>query len=87
MFFYFLWKDLSNFVKFFGLLIWFIQFASYTYTFLINPGIPTYDMSVTSPNPITVKNYRICNTCYIIMDVSNKVEHCEDCNVCIEGNF
>ena len=31
-------------------------------------------------------NYRICSVCNVIQDLDKGVEHCIDCNVCIQGN-
>lgn len=83
IYFYFLWDMLNEYVKYFGLLIYFIQFSSYTYTAFANPGIPSKSMS--SSNRQLVKNFRICNVCNVVMNLDDNTSHCEDCNVCVEG--
>jgi len=34
-----------------------------------------------------IANYRICTVCKIVMNLDENVEHCEECNVCVEGNM
>jgi len=87
LFFYFLWNDLNPIIKMFGLMIWFAQFSSYTYTFLINPGVPAFNFRLDSNEIPKLTNYRICNVCHIVMNLDENVEHCDDCGVCIEGNL
>lgn len=64
-----------------------------------NPGIPknksnTYEIQDIELNKIADnsnrknknKGYQFCNKCHLYVDVQNNVSHCEDCNVCVEGN-
>lgn len=88
MYFYSLWEYLSDIVKVFGLMIYFIQIGSYTYTVFINPGIPKRSMSIYHVQQnLNVKNFRICNICNIIMNMDENTAHCDDCNICIEGMY
>lgn len=84
-----MWNNLPFFVKWFGIVVYLTQILSYFYTFLKNPGIPKnnseqvmYDTKMRSNG-----GYKFCNQCHIFINTDNKVNHCEDCNVCIEGKF
>lgn len=82
----------------FGIGLYFIQIISYTYTFLKNPGIPINkevslemkkDMEANNQNKNRNKRkgYQFCNICHIYVDTKSNTNHCEDCNVCVEGNI
>jgi len=90
----------TNFIAF-GLIVYFIQITSYTYTFLKNPGIPENKSSTGDSQDIELNDslyenyknknkknkhgYQFCNKCHFFVDIEKNVSHCEDCNVCIEG--
>jgi hypothetical protein len=88
LFFYFLWNYLDLSIKLLGILIYILQFSSYTYVFLINPGIPKNFLKLQAINPgdKLEKGFKFCNKCKIVICVSAKVNHCTDCDVCVEGN-
>lgn len=77
-----------------GLVIYLSQAISHVLTATINPGIPSreyyisnYVRNVSS----TVKRrkesgYKMCKICNIIVHERKNVCHCEDCNICVEGN-
>lgn len=84
------WEKLSDILKFFGMLIYLIQISSYSYTALINPGIPKNNMDIdgdVKESLKNIKNYRICKICNVIMNKDENTMHCNDCNACIEGNI
>ena len=82
------WNFTSKSVKIIGFLLWLIQFLSYTYTFLINPGLPNKNCKIDNETTLPkLKNYRICTVCLKIMDLDENTNHCLECQVCIEGNF
>ena len=78
-------------VKFLSFMIYLIQISCYTYTFLKNPGIPGREMELDNIYLKEVlkgiKNYRICKVCNVIMNRNKDTNHCDDCNVCIEGKL
>ena len=87
LYFYFFWDSLNTNTRNITLCIYFIQIISYFYTSLANPGIPTKHMSMYSKTAsFNVNNFRICKTCNFIMDLDGNTEHCDDCNICVEGN-
>jgi hypothetical protein len=72
-----------------GIAIYLLHIFSYSYTALVNPGIPnkrnsTYNLRPADPSK---RNIKICDICHIVMDEDKKIVHCEDCGVCIEGNI
>jgi hypothetical protein len=77
------WKNLNNFFKISGILIYVIFFTSYTYTFLINPGYPKHDLQSETGEPRN--KYRFCGECKMWVNIDKKVNHCFDCNICVEG--
>ncbi len=66
-----------------GFFVYFIQFSSYTYTFLKNPGLPKYNLVPGEVSPNAGVNF--CQECHIFIDKDKNVKHCPDCNICIEG--
>lgn len=64
--------------------------SSYSYTALINPGIPknSFDIDGDVKDSLkNIRNYRICKVCNVIMNKDENTMHCDDCNACIEGNL
>ncbi len=85
---YSFWDKISDILKLFGFLIYFIQITSYSYTALINPGIPKNSLDLDGDlkeSLKTIRNYRICKICNVIMDKDINTMHCDECNACIEG--
>jgi hypothetical protein len=70
-----------------GLCIYLLQVSSYTYTFLINPGIPKKDkhISLNDTDEKMKIGYKYCSQCRILVEQNTNTQHCDDCNVCIEG--
>jgi hypothetical protein len=67
-------------------MIYITQVFSYSYTFLVNPGIPRKSTSLQDSNPNKLKTgYRFCNQCRLLTKIDDNTNHCDDCNVCIEG--
>ena len=77
------WTHLNIIFKLIGILLFLTFFLSYSYTSLINPGIPKYDENAILGNPR--ENYRFCKICGIWINSEEKTNHCYDCNVCYEG--
>jgi hypothetical protein len=80
--FYFLWDKLSPTIKLIGILVFSLNFGSYTYTFLINPGI-----AKAKNNNIgkLEEGYRYCSQCRWLFHIDSNTTHCDECNVCVEG--
>ncbi len=59
---------------------------TYTYAFISNPGLTKKSDSVKmkQTDDKTI-GYRFCNSCRILMNLNNKTNHCDDCNICVEG--
>ncbi len=97
---YTLWDSLDFYFIIFGIFIYIIQFISYTYTFLKNPGIPinkevNFEMkseiedwkNENNNDKNKKRGLQFCNICHIYVDTKCYTNHCEDCNVCVEGIF
>lgn len=54
----------------------------------MNPGIPEKEFWLENydQDKAQLTNYRICPVCQIVMNLDDQTEHCEDCNICVEGN-
>ena len=78
---------MNVYFKIVGICLYFLQTFSYTYTFLINPGIPRKNSSINlnDINQSYKEGYKFCNQCRILMHLDTNTNHCDDCNVCIEG--
>ena len=77
------WNYMNMLFKSIGLIIFFTFVTSYSYTSLINPGIPKYDENAILGKPR--ENYRFCRICCIWTKIEENTSHCFDCNVCYEG--
>ena len=72
-------------VKYLTTTVFVIYIISYTFLFLINPGIPgrEYYKKNIKLTKEEKKNYRKCSKCNIIIPKSLKVVHCQKCEICI----
>ena len=77
------WNYMNIFFKIAGLISFLTYFISYTYIFLINPGIPKYDENAILGKPR--EKYSFCNICGIWTSLDKNTNHCYDCNICVEG--
>ena len=84
-FFKYLWIILNDYVQYSGICIFAFFFISYSSTMLINPGIPNRKYSVLNLCSSSMKTKKICGKCQIYLEPENKVAHCYECNVCVEG--
>ena len=82
-FFYKFWFNINIIFKLSGIIIYLTFFISYTYTFLVNPGIPKYDENALLGIPR--EKYRFCKPCGIWIKKEGDTSHCFDCNICYEG--
>ena len=77
------WPYLNILFKLSGLICFLTYLISYTYIFLVNPGIPKYDENAILGKPR--EKYSFCKKCGIWKNMDKNVYHCFDCDVCIEG--
>ena len=77
------WTNLNLFFKLSGLIIYLTFFLSYTYTFLVNPGIPKSDENSNMSRP--KGRHKYCGSCGIWINIEDNTDHCFDCNICYEG--
>ena len=77
------WNYMNMLFRSIGLIIFFTFVTSYSYTSLINPGIPKYDENAILGKPR--ENYRFCRICCIWTKIEENTSHCFECNVCYEG--
>ena len=70
-----------------GLFIVLFFNASYSYTALINPGLPDRDLSKYSKEFLAdiTKTPLFCQKCKVIKDYQKMIIHCSHCDVCVEG--
>lgn len=84
--------------KIINLLIYGIQFLSQLIATLANPGVPHKNNYVSEEvvytmyqhmklqNVKTIDTYRICQECNIVVKQEQNVTHCDECDICVEGN-
>ena len=70
-------------------LFYLINFLNHAYLCLFNPGIP--NIECFSKNCLKKikkedkKYFQICEICNIIVDSSDDVRHCNECNICVKN--
>lgn len=77
----------TELTKLVGWIIYLSQISSYTYTFLVNPGLPNKSCSLNQFDGRDSTAIKICNKCGIIVERGRGVVHCDDCGVCIMGKL
>lgn len=83
LYLYFFWNHITLLAKVYGFLNYFSFIISYTYTAIINPGYPMNSKGKRIGQPR--EEYRFCSECKFWVHTNKKVNHCLDCNICIEG--
>ena len=69
--------------KFIGIFLLIIFQLCFTITYLINPGYPKNDLGRKYGEPR--KNYRMCTKCLFWVEIEKNVNHCYECDICVEG--
>lgn len=69
-----------------GYIIWISQFISYCSVAFSNPGLPSLLNKTRAQNNEEGTNYRECELCHLYRNLENSTNHCQDCEICIEGN-
>lgn len=73
-------------IRLIGWILYFLQVGTYTYTFLVNPGLPDKSMSISRlENKEIDSSVKICDKCGIVIPPGKGITHCDDCEVCIIG--
>ena len=82
------------FMRYLLITLYLVCFISHIYLYLINPGIPSiehyYKMFIKSEQYLRMnenekKNYYVCEICNIIINYNENIEHCEECEICVEN--
>lgn len=84
-FLFIFWDKLSNVLFMIGIGLYILQFMSYSYTSLINPGLPNKEQQIAKLPKKMNDEYRFCDQCLIKSKTEENVFHCLECNVCILG--
>ena len=87
-FFYKSWSYLNVVIRDIGVFLALVEYCSFLATALMNPGLvgKNYWLENFDAKRTPVQYYQICRRCRIVVDLNKKVEHCESCDVCVEGN-
>ncbi len=66
-----------------GIIILSVFQLSFTLLFILNPGYPKNNQGrqYGEPRP----KYKMCNKCGFWVEIDKNVNHCYECNICIEG--
>ena len=81
------------YMKYILILLYLNCFLCHVYIFLVNPGIPSIDhyskIFLKSENFLKMneqqkRNYYLCESCNIIIHHSEDIEHCDECDICVE---
>jgi hypothetical protein len=92
----FVYEEIYFLLKYIGLLIYILQVLSQIHCTLANPGIPHRNNYVSDTvmhtiyqsvkcNQLKFDKYRVCKRCNILVTSDQRVTHCEECNICVEG--
>ncbi|MDR3549697.1 MAG: hypothetical protein P4M11_15735, partial [Candidatus Pacebacteria bacterium] len=72
-----------------GALLLLAETAAYTLTALLNPGMPSRDLSKYKQDYIdkliAEKSFAYCRKCKVVRDLNKTTQHCTDCDICVEG--
>lgn len=88
-------KNLFLYMEIMFLSFYLICFISHMYIFLINPGIPDiqYYSKTFLKSEKYIKmtqeekqNYYLCETCNIIVNSMDGIDHCDECGICLKKN-
>ena len=84
----FFFNNFGNLIKLYqkiiGIFFYLIFISSYTHCVLINPGYPKNDKDSRTGQPR--KKFYFCKICKLWANKEKKTLHCNDCDICVEGN-
>ena len=83
IFIYILYSNNKTIQYTIGIIILSIFQLSFTLLFILNPGYPKNNQGrqYGEPRP----KYKMCNKCGFWVEIDKNVNHCYECNICIEG--
>ena len=93
LFRYFVMNEVDIGMKYSLSLLYIISVSCHIIIFLFNPGIPSIEryskIFLKSQRYLKLteeeqKEYYICEECNILIKESEKVEHCDDCKICVK---
>ena len=93
-FFTILIKTIPLYMKLLLIIIYIICFLCHIYIYLFNPGIPSIDhyskFFLKSEKYMKMgeekkREYYLCDICNIIYNYSENIEHCDECEVCVQN--
>ena len=82
-FLYLFWSINGIIYKLIGIILLSCFQIFYTLTFILNPGYPINDSG--RKNGLPREKYRKCSECCFWVKIDGNVNHCYDCDICIEG--
>ena len=86
-------KSIPLYLKYILSLIYLNCFFCHMFIYLTNPGIPSIEhytkIFLKSEKYMKMseqqkKNYYLCEICNIAINYSEDIEHCDDCDICVE---
>jgi len=76
------------YMKYMLTVFYLMNFLNHMYIFLINPGIPSPEnfskKCLKIIKEADKKYFEVCEICNIIVDCSDDVRHCTECNICVK---
>jgi hypothetical protein len=78
----------GSIIYYLGYGIWAYFLLSYSYTTLRNPGVIMRSSAMFDElfiEKIKEDKKQYCKICNVVKKPHSKIEHCYDCNLCIEG--
>lgn len=82
---YYLYGKVYKFYIMLGFIIGLIQIILYTFSGILNPGLPKLEYEKLIYEDVSNKNFRQCKDCKFWINTEFSTQHCNECNVCIEG--
>ena len=77
-----------SYMKYLLTIFYLMNFLNHMYIFLFNPGIPNQENFSKNMLKTIKKNdekyFQVCEICNIIVDCSDGVSHCNECNICMK---
>ena len=83
--FYYLCGKVYKFYIILGFIIGIIQIFLYTLSGILNPGLPKLEYEKLIYEDVSNKNFRQCKDCKFWINTEFSTQHCNECNICIEG--
>ena len=83
--FYYLCGKVYKFYIILGFIIGIIQIVLFTLSGILNPGLPKLEYEKLIYEDVSNKNFRQCKDCKFWINTEFSTQHCNECNICIEG--